>query len=170
VVSLLTVAVYPAAADELLRFRSGYEMMVVSHREERGMIIATLDGGGEIGFPKEALVLLEGDKPTQRTGPTPGYNRIPPRARASLPVVNRSHDFAGDPHELQTSSTGAAIRVGYSMNGEGQVRFGPGQQGGGKVGVDIRSSFRRAVAGSPADSGPAPAAPDGKVTAHKVEQ
>ena len=38
----------PARGDELLRFKSGYEMMVVSHREEGGMIVVTLEGGGEV--------------------------------------------------------------------------------------------------------------------------
>lgn len=134
------VLLAPAArADELLRFKSGYEMMAVSHREERGMIIVTLDGGGEVGFPKDALEFVETGKPTQRVGPTPHANRIPPRARPS--DVFRVHRGDLPSRSLMLSSNGEATRVGYSMNREGQTRFASGPTGdlnGAKIGTDFR--------------------------------
>ena len=45
-VAFLLLLARPACADELLRFKSGYEMMVLSHREEGKMVVVTLDGGG----------------------------------------------------------------------------------------------------------------------------
>lgn len=135
----LILLVPAARADELLRFKSGYEMMVVSHREERGMIIVTLDGGGEVGFPKDALELVETGKPTQRVGPTPHANRIPPRARAT--DILRVHRQDLPSRLLLNSSHGESIRVGYSMNREGQMRFGSGPTGefnGAKIGTDFR--------------------------------
>src|SRR5204863_1392851 len=75
--SALTILAAGSAvrADELIRFKSGYEMMALSHREEKdGMIIITLPDGGEVGFKKDLLDLLEGDKPASRTGPPPQYN------------------------------------------------------------------------------------------------
>src|SRR5438128_2185546 len=79
--STLLLLALPSAvrADELIRFKSGYEIMVVSHREEKGMIIVVLPEGGEVGFRKELIDLLEGGKESARTGPSPLWNRVPRR-------------------------------------------------------------------------------------------
>ena len=134
----------PALADELIRFKSGYEMMVVSHREERGMIIVTLDGGGEVGFAKEVLDLLEGGKATTRTGPSPLYNKVWSRVRVGkflAPVPDQPSRF------LAKGSTNAnGVTIGYSKGGQGMQRFSGGPIGevnpGGKIGTDIRTRGR----------------------------
>ena len=154
---LLSLAGSPVLADELLRFKSGYEMMVVSHREQGTMVIVTLDGGGEVGFPKDSLVLLEGGKATTRTGPSPLFNKVPSR------VSNKQ--FMTPIAQLMPSrflAKGAAspngTTVGYSKGGKGQQRFSGGPlemvNPNGKIGVDIRqiSRMRNYNNATPADS------------------
>ena len=145
----------PSRADELIRFKSGYEMMVLSHREEKGMIIVTLDGGGEVGFPKNVLELLEEGKPTSRPGPTP-HNRVLSRV-PSMDFFQRRYANTGQQRVLNSGTvSGNMVRVGYSMNGDGQLRFGQGAQGemnGNKIGTDIRLR------------GHMPVAPDGQTPA-----
>lgn len=135
--------------DELIRFKSGYEMMVVSHREERGMIIVTLDGGGEIGFPKEALESLEGGRPTQRVGPSPGYNRLPPRAgnMERFKIPEDYHDRS--PVLAHGAALRSGVRVGYSMHGEKMERFSEGPTGEG-----VSDKVRTRMGGRP-DEAPA---------------
>jgi hypothetical protein len=131
--------VIPVRADELLRFKSGYEMMVLSHREEKGMIIVTLDGGGEVGFPKNVLELLEEGKPTSRTGPTP-HNRVLSRV-PQMDFFQSRYVSTGQRALKGSAVSGNMVRVGYSMSGDGQLRFGQGPQGemyGNKIGTDIR--------------------------------
>lgn len=94
------------------------------------MIIVTLDGGGELGFPKDLLESLEEGKPTQRVGPSPGYNRLPSRASGS-------EKFKAPLSNDQTRTLARAaylphgVRMGYSMHGEEQVRFSAGATGKG---------------------------------------
>lgn len=153
--ALLTLLTVPSFADELLKFKSGYEMMVVSHREEGRMIIVTLEGGGEVGFPKEVLELLEGGKATQRTGDSPLFNKVPSRV-----TVGR---FIAKPQALPsrflakgvTSTEGAM--VGYSKGGDPQQRFSGGPIGdisaNGRVGIDIRDRGRNRHPGRGPDEG-----------------
>jgi len=144
----------PTRADELIRFKSGYEMMVLSHREEKGMIIVTLDGGGEVGFPKNVLDLLEEGKPTSRTGPTP-HNRVLSRV-PSMEFFQARYANTGQRALKSGTVSGNMVRVGYSMSGDGQLRFGQGPQGemnGNMIGTDIRLR------------GHAPVTPDGKTIA-----
>jgi hypothetical protein len=121
----LLVSAPPTRADELLRFKSGYEMMVLSHRDVGDMIYVSLEGGGEVGFKKDLLELLEEGKESQRVTPFQGYNRLPSRAAAAndkfrvAPSAEPSNTLAHG-HSLPNG-----VRVGYSMHGEGLTRFGP---------------------------------------------
>ena len=152
----------PVLADELLRFKSGYEMMVVSHREEGDMIIVTLDGGGTVGFPKDSLILLETGKPTQRTGPSPLYNKIPSRVNARqfrAPLDEMPSRFLA-----RGASHSGGVTVGYSKHGKGQERFSGGPlesaNANGKIGVDIRQAGKMRMYTGPGrdpSSGPEPA-------------
>jgi len=52
----------PALAEELVRFKSGFEMQAHAIHYEGEMAILTLDGGSEIGFPKSILDLVVQDE------------------------------------------------------------------------------------------------------------
>jgi len=138
-------------ADELIRFKSGYEMMALSHREEKGgMIIITLPDGGEVGFKKDLLDLLEGDKPASRTGPPPQYNM----ARR---YHNKRAEMMAKPEELPArflakgSTAYNGQTVGYNYHDQKFERFSGGPIGdvasGGRVGIDVLA--RQRVKGNP---------------------
>jgi len=138
---LIAAAGSAARADELIRFKSGYEMMALSHREDKdGMIIVTLPDGGEVGFKKDLLDLLEGDKPSYRTGPPPQYNmaRRYNNKRAEMTVV---------PEELPSrflakgSTAYNGQTVGYNYHDQKFERFSGGPIGevssNGRIGIDV---------------------------------
>jgi hypothetical protein len=151
----------PALADELLRFKSGYEMMVVSHHEEGDMIIVTLDGGGTVGFPKESLSLLESGKPSTRTGPSPLYNKVP--SRVNMRQFKAPLDELPSRFLARGASNSSGVTVGYSKHGKGMQRFngGPleGANASGKIGIDVRDAGKMRMYTGPGrdpSSGPEP--------------
>ena len=135
-----------ARADELIRFKSGYEMMALSHREDKnGMIIITLPDGGEVGFKKELIYLLEEDKPSYRTGPPPQYNM----ARR---YNNKRAEMMAKPEELPSrflakgSTAYNGQTVGYNYHDQKYERFSGGPIGevsaSGRIGIDIIARHR----------------------------
>jgi hypothetical protein len=137
---VLLAAGSAARADELIRFKSGYEMMALSHREDKnGMIIITLPDGGEVGFKRELLDLLEGDKAPARTGPPPQYNM----ARR---YNNRRAEMLAKPDELPSrflakgSTAYNGQTVGYNYHDQKFERFSGGPIGevraNGRIGID----------------------------------
>ena len=135
-----------ARADELIRFKSGYEMMALSHREDKnGMIIITLPDGGEVGFKKDLLELLEGDKPASRTGPPPQYNM----ARR---YHNKKAEMVPQPEELPSrflakgSTAYNGQTVGYNYHDQKFERFSGGPLGevgtNGRIGIDVLTRHR----------------------------
>jgi len=141
--SALLVAAAGSAvhADELIRFKSGYEMMALSHREDKdGMIIITLPDGGEVGFKKDLLDLLEGDKASARTGPPPQYNM----ARR---YHNKRAEMVAKPEELPSrflargSTAYNGQTVGYNYHDQKFERFSGGPIGevsaNGRIGIDL---------------------------------
>ena len=141
---LVLAAGLPSLADELLRFKSGYEMMVVSHREENGMIMVTLDGGGEVGFPRDALDFLETGRPSERTGPSPLFNKVPSRIHTrqfQAPV--RSESELPSRFLARGVMSAAGATVGYSKGGKEMQRFSGGPletvNANCRIGSDIRT-------------------------------
>lgn len=143
---LIAAAGSAARADELIRFKSGYEMMALSHREGKdGMIIITLPDGGEVGFKRELLDLLEGDKPAYRTGPPPQYNM----ARR---YHNKRAEMMAKPEELPSrflakgSTSYNGQTVGYNYHDQKFERFSGGPIGevsaNGRIGIDVISRQR----------------------------
>jgi hypothetical protein len=143
---VLLAAGSAARADELIRFKSGYEMMALSHREDKnGMIIITLPDGGEVGFKKEVLDLLEGDKAPSRTGPPPQYNM----ARR---YNNKRAEMIAQPEELPSrflakgSTSYNGQTVGYNYHDQKFERFSGGPIGevgaNGRVGIDVTARRR----------------------------
>ena len=137
-----------ARADELIRFKSGYEMMVLSHREDKnGMIIITLPDGGEVGFKKDLLELLEENKPASRTGPPPQYNmaRRYNNKRAEMVAPTQPEELPS--RFLARGSTAYnGQTVGYNYHDQKFERFSGGPIGevgaNGRVGVDILTRHR----------------------------
>jgi len=167
--ALLVVSSAPVLADELLRFKSGYEMMVISHREEGNLVIVTLDGGGEVGFPKDSLLMLEEGKPTTRTGPSPLLNKVPSRVSTrqfKAPIGEMPSRYLA---RGVTSSGGTT--VGYSRHGKGQQRFSGGPleaaNANGKIGVDVRQSGKIRMPNAPPE--PLVAAPSANQKPRGVE-
>jgi opacity protein-like surface antigen len=143
---VLLAASAAARADELIRFKSGYEMMAISHREEKdGMIIITLPDGGEVGFKKDLLELLEGDKESARTGPPPQYNM----ARR---YNNKRAELMAKPEELPSrflakgSTAYNGQTVGNNYHDQKFERFSGGPIGevgaNGRIGIDVTARHR----------------------------
>ena len=131
-----------ALADELIRFKTGYEMMVVSHREEKGLMILTLQGGGEVGIQKDLIETLEEGKVGINLSPSPLFNKVPSRVHVGAFIGKKGSEPSrflakGTTHKVEGAT------VGYSYAGQTMDRFSGGPLGpstaGGKIGVDVRS-------------------------------
>ena len=128
-----------ARADELIRFKSGYEMMVVSHREENGMVIVSLDGGGEVGFPKSLVETLETGKQSTRTTDSPLFNKVPSRVNVQKFLAPRKQEMPSRFLARGVASS-EGVTVGYSKAGDKPQRFSGGPIGdvtNGKIGTDV---------------------------------
>jgi len=53
------IAGLPALADEIVHFKNGTAMPVVSHEVDGDTILVTLDGGSQMGFPLEQVDRVE---------------------------------------------------------------------------------------------------------------
>jgi len=169
---LFALAAAPTCfADELIRFKSGYEMMVVSHREERGMVIVQLDGGGEVGFPKDLIENLEGGKATTRTGGSPLWNKVPSRVHVQKFVARESQYPSRFLAKGVATSEGAT--VGYSRPGEPARRFSGGPVGpvaaNGRIGFDVRDRNRVGGSKPAGDISPEQARQKSKVRSLEVD-
>ncbi len=116
-VFVLALAGAAAHADELIRFKSGYEMMVVSHREEKGMVMVTLEGGGEVGFPKDLIENLEGGKESARTTPSPLWNKVPSRVHVQKFLAPRKAEMPSR-FLARGVSNAEGVTIGYSKAGD----------------------------------------------------
>jgi hypothetical protein len=138
------LALAPASfCDELIRFKTGYEMMVASHREEKGLIIVTLQGGGEVGFQKDLIETLEGGKTGNNLSYSPLFGKVPSRVHVGAFIGKPK---APEPSRFLAQGTTHKVEgatVGYSYAGQEADRFSGGPlgpvNGSGKIGVDIRS-------------------------------
>src|SRR5262245_13355865 len=141
-----------ARADELIRFKSGYEMMALSHREEKGMIFIKLPDGGEVGFKKELIDLLEGDKPASRTGPPPQYN-MAKRFNNDKFVAPKQEEELPSRFLAKGATSYNGQTVGYNYSGQKFERFSGGPIGevnaNGRIGVDVMT--RRLVKQNPGE-------------------
>ncbi len=84
----------PAAAAHRVTLTSGSHLEAVSYRMENDLLVVSLPGGGEIGFPQQNVVRIEEFPPStveplpQATAPPPGPPAPLPGAAASLPTVS----------------------------------------------------------------------------------
>jgi hypothetical protein len=144
-------------AAQVVRFKSGFELVALNVRYEGEMVILTLEGGSEVGFPRWALQDLERSK----TGPMPqkdtyGRNRVSPESRigknfAPISSSEQKKIDAARGKVLASSSmneknSGKSVSVGYSLGGP-QRRFSAGPTGpvhsSGKVGTSLKDALSR---------------------------
>ena len=59
---LLAGSAVPASAGQMVRFKNGFEMQANAIRFDGDMAYLVLDGGSEIGFPKDVLDIVEQDE------------------------------------------------------------------------------------------------------------
>lgn len=139
----LTILLYGSAAlaDELIRFKSGYEMMASSHREQGAMVYLSLAGGGEIGFSKDLIESIEGDKINADRGNSPLLNKVHSRVNVQKFLAPKKDELPSRFLARGMSSV-EGVHVGYSFAGEKPQRFSGGPSGSvsaaGKIGIDFR--------------------------------
>lgn len=62
--AVLVCGIAPAGAAQVVRFKTGFEMLATSVRYDGEMIILTLEGGSQVGFPKWVIEEVSLDQST----------------------------------------------------------------------------------------------------------
>ena len=168
-VLLVLVAAGAAQAGQLVRFKTGFELQALSVRYEKDMVILTLEGGSEVGFPQWVLAKIQQDDSV--SAPVVegwGRNRVrsrqggapllSPQETARIEISGPSPDQKKIIAQGESNSTnGRSIQVGFSM---GTQPPPAAQFSGPKIGMSVWNALQQNAGGPGAQKGLVKLTPD----------
>ena len=128
VFGLLLAGIGPASATQVIHFKNGFELAAIKVRFEGQMIILTLEGGSELGFPQWAVEDMHQNDEVGGVSNNPdGWDQRKMSQRAAKGRIRRPPGAVG-PNALNVGTEGDGIgpeglSIGFSTNGS-QVHFG----------------------------------------------
>ena len=157
-VLLVLLTAGAAQAGQLVRFKTGFELQALSIRYEKDMVILTLEGGNEVGFPRWVLAKVQQDdsisapvvegwgrnRVRSRQGGAP---LLSPQETARIEISGPSPDQKKIIAQGESNSTnGRSIQVGFILGTPPPPTV---QTSGTKVGMPVFSVLQQKAMGAP---------------------